>query len=115
MKGTTQIEFNGEKITYRFPAGVLEDLQEYADENDIPPEELENKIKHQRVMLSLMEIYGRNNEEEWKSPDIVEKAIKNSLKYKNMDFQTMLNILEDVGAQAEEVSGKVKKATKKKA
>ena len=113
MKGTKQIEFDGEKITYRFTSGVLEDLQEYADENDIAPEELENKIKHQRVMLSLMEIYGSDGEE-WKDPDIVNKAIEKSLKYKNMDFQTMLNILESVGAQAEEASGKVKRATKKK-
>lgn len=114
MKGTKQIEFNGEKITFRFTAGVIEDLQEYAEQNDITPEDLDNKIKHQRVLLGLMEMYGKDSEKAARDPEIIDKAIEKSYKYKAMDLDTMLDTLRAAGVEAEEDSGKVQKAKAKK-
>ncbi|MDR9419459.1 hypothetical protein [Gracilimonas sp.] len=111
MKGTKTIEFDGDKITFRFTAGVIEDLQEYAEQNDVAPEDLDNKIKHQRVMLALMELYGEDSDKAARDPKIIEKAVEKGLKYKTMDFDTILGVLDSLGVEAE---GKVKKAAEKK-
>jgi hypothetical protein len=107
MKGTKQIEINGEKVTLRFTTGVVEDLKEYADQNGLDEQELE-KIKHQRIMLALMELYG--TEDEWMSADILDKAKERSVKYKSMDFQQMMDVVDSITSEV----GDIPKAEKKK-
>lgn len=109
MKGVKSIELNGQKINLRFTAGVLEDFQEYAEREGLEGMELE-KIKHQRVLLALMEKYAGDD---WKEPDVLESAIEDSVKYKNMEIGELMKAVSVVG-ELELGNAKGAKAPKKR-
>lgn len=107
MKGHVKITIAGEEVTLRFATGVYEDYQEYCDANGVSAADA-RQFKHLRVMFALMEFYG--TEDKWKDPDIVQKAVKDSFKYKNMGFDEM----EAVMALMDEIEGNEKAVGEKK-
>lgn len=109
MKGTKKIELGDETVTLRMTAGVHEDWQQYMDDNDLSEEDAQ-QFKHQRIMFALMELYA--TKEEWKDPDILEKAKDRSFKFKNMGLDQIGTLTEMAEDAAGEV-GNPKQAPKK--
>ena len=110
MKGTKKIEISGEQITLRFTTGVIEDIQEYQEQNDLSEQDLD-KMKHMRVMFALMELYA--TEDEWKDPDILDKAKEASFKFKNVDASQLGELMSIVNEVTEQV-GNVQTPKEKK-
>jgi len=93
MKGQTTINVNGEEVDLKFTLGISEDMQEYAEENDVDPD---TDPKAQRVMFALMELYA--TEEEWQDPNILDKAEEEALKYKALgldQISTLTDMIEE--------------------
>ena len=96
MKGQTKIELNGKDIALKFTLGVIEDLQQWAKQNDI--EDPDSNPQGQRIMFALMEIYAGDG---WMDDDIIEKAVKESRKYKALgidQIQKMMDMVEEANA-----------------
>lgn len=109
MKGTKKIEVGDETVTLRMTAGVHEDWQTYLDENDLSQEDAQH-FKHQRIMFALMELYA--TKDEWKDPNILEKAKERSFKFKNMGLD-QINVLNELAEDAAGEVGNLKEAPKK--
>ena len=54
MKGKTSIQLNGKSIDLKFTLGVLEDFQDYCEENKLDADGALSKMKHLRHFLHLM-------------------------------------------------------------
>ena len=54
MKGQTKITLNGKDIDLKFTLGVLEDFQDYCEENELDSDTALSKMKHLRQFLHLM-------------------------------------------------------------
>ena len=102
MKGQTKIELNGKDIALKFTLGVIEDLQEWAKKNNI--EDPDTNPQGQRIMFALMELYGSDG---WDCDDIIEKAEKESRKYKALGIDQIQKMM-DMVDQASSGLGKGK-------
>lgn len=109
MKGTKTIELGEDKVTLRMTTGVHEDWQQYLEDNGLSEEDAQ-QFKHQRIMFALMELYA--TEDEWKDPNILEKAKDRAFKFKNMGLD-QVNVLNELAEDAQGAVGNLKKAPKK--